>query len=245
MKMILRKKRKKNTLLIIIIITICIIASVSLFIKYYSTKAVPILKSYAQSEVKKLTILIINKSITKQLYNIDTEEIFTVVYNDKGEITLIDFDSKASSKILSAITSLVELNLRAVEEGKIDMLELPDNSLSDYNMDLLEKGIIVNIPWGIVTGSNLLYNLGPKIPVKLSLIGDVSTGFNTEVVEYGINNALLKLMIDIKVDTKIILPIISDQITIDCSIPIAMKVVQGTIPNYYINGFNTRSNIAY
>lgn len=245
MKMILRKKRKKNTLLIIIIITMCIIASVSLFIKYYSTKAVPILKSYAQSEVKKLTILIINKSITKQLYNIDTEEIFTVVYNDKGEITLIDFDSKASSKILSAITSLVELNLRAVEEGKIDMLELPDNSLSDYNMDLLEKGIIVNIPWGIVTGSNLLYNLGPKIPVKLSLVGDVSTGFNTEVVEYGINNALLKLMIDIKVDTKIILPIISDQITIDCSIPIAMKVVQGTIPNYYINGFNTRSNIAY
>lgn len=245
MKMILRKKRKKNTLLIIIIITICIIASVSLFIKYYSTKAVPILKSYAQSEVKKLTILIINKSITKQLYNIDTEEIFTVVYNDKGEITLIDFNSKASSKILSAITSLVELNLRAVEEGKIDMLELPDNSLSDYNMDLLEKGIIVNIPWGIVTGSNLLYNLGPKIPVKLSLVGDVSTGFNTEVVEYGINNALLKLMIDIKVDTKIILPIISDQITIDCSIPIAMKVVQGTIPNYYINGFNTRSNIAY
>ena len=146
MKMILRKKRKKNTLLIIIIITICIIASVSLFIKYYSTKAVPILKSYAQSEVKKLTILIINKSITKQLYNIDTEEIFTVIYNDKGEITLIDFNSKASAKILSTITSLVELNLRAVEEGKIDMLELPDNSLSDYNMDLLEKGIIVNIP---------------------------------------------------------------------------------------------------
>lgn len=245
MKMILRKKRKKNTLLIIIIITICIIASVSLFIKYYSTKAVPILKSYAQSEVKKLTILIINKSITKQLYNIDTEEIFTVIYNDKGEITLIDFNSKASAKILSTITSLVELNLRAVEEGKIDMLELPDNSLSDYNMDLLEKGIIVNIPWGIVTGSNLLYNLGPKIPVKISLVGDVSTGFNTEVVEYGINNALLKLMIDIKVDTKIILPIISDKITIDCSIPIAMKVVQGTIPNYYINGFNTRSNIAY
>lgn len=243
MKMILRKKRKKNTLLIIITITISLIIAVSLFIRYYGTKAVPIIKSYAESEVKKLTILIINKSITKQLYNIDTEEIFKVVYNSKGEITLIDFDSKASSKVLSTITSLVELNLRAVEEGKIDMLELPDNSLSDYNMDLLEKGIIVDIPWTIVTGSNLLYNIGPKIPVKLSLIGDVSTGFNTEVVEYGINNALLKLMVDIKVDTKVILPITTEQITIDCSIPIAMKVVQGTIPNYYINGFNTRSNI--
>ena len=239
------KKKKKNKIIsVIIIITIFITISTLLFINYYSKKAIPILKSYAESEVRKLTILIINKSITKQVYNIDTEEIFKVVYNNKGEITLIDFDSKVSSKILSNMTSLVELNLRAVEEGKIDMLELPENSLSDYNMDLLEKGIIVEVPLGIVTGSNLLYNIGPKIPVKLSLIGDVSTGFSTEVVEYGINNALLKLMIDIKVDTKIILPIISDKLTIECSIPIAMKVVQGTIPNYYINGFTTKSNIA-
>ena len=37
------------------------------------------------------------------------------------------------------MTSLVELNLRAVEEGKIDMLELPENSLSNYNMELLSK----------------------------------------------------------------------------------------------------------
>ena len=141
------------------------------------------------------------------------------------------------------MTSLVELNLRAVEEGKIDMLELPDNSLSDYNMNLLEKGIIVEVPLGIITNSSLLYNIGPKIPVKLSLVGDVVTGFSSEVVEYGINNALLKLMIDIKVDTKIILPIVSDQITIDCSIPIAMKVIQGKIPSYYIDGFTTKSNI--
>ena len=51
----------------------------------------------------------------------------------------------------------------------------------------------------MVTGSSLLYNLGPKIPVKLSLVGDVVTGFSTDVTEYGINNALIKLMIDVKV----------------------------------------------
>ena len=115
-----KKKKKNKTISVIIIITIFITISTLLFINYYSKKAIPILKSYAESEVRKLTILIINKSITKQVYNIDTEEIFKVVYNNKGEITLIDFDSKVSSKILSNMTSLVELNLRAVEEGKID-----------------------------------------------------------------------------------------------------------------------------
>lgn len=227
----------------IIWIFIFLIIIISLFINYYSRKAIPLILSYAEAETKKLTILIINKAVTKQLNNIDSEELFEVTYNSNGEIILIDFNSKNTSKILSTMTSLVELNLRAVEEGKIDMLELPDNSLEAYDIDLLERGIIFEIPLGIVTNSNLLYNIGPKIPVKLSLVGDVSTGFSSEIVEYGINNALLKLMINIKVDTKIIMPVISDEITIDCSIPIAMKLIQGKIPNYYLNGFTTSSNV--
>ena len=200
--------------------------------------------AYAESETRKLTILVINKAITKQMSDSWANDIFDVVYNDKGEIILIDFISQNTAKILSTMTSLIELNLRAIEEGKIDMLELPNNSLESYDMDLLEKGIITYIPFGIATGSSLLYNLGPKIPVKLSLLGDVITGFSTDVTEYGINNALIKLMIDVKVDTRIILPIISEEITINANIPIAMKVVQGKIPDYYMNGFTSRSNIS-
>lgn len=244
MRMNLRKsKKRKSKLKIVIILLVLIIIMTSIFINYYSKKSIPLLISYAEAETKKLTILVINKAVTKQINNIDTEGLFEVVYSKDGEIQMIDFNSQKSSKILSTMTSLVELNLRAVEEGKIDMLELPDNSLSDYDMNLLEKGIIFEIPLGITTNSNLLYNLGPKVPVKLALVGDVSTGFKTEIVEYGINNALLKLMIDIEVNTKIILPIVSDEITIDCSIPIAMKVIQGKIPEYYIDGFTTKSNI--
>lgn len=244
MRMILKRKNKKNNILFLILLTITLVIILSfMFIKYYSNKAYPILKSYAEAETKKLTILIINKAVTKQLYNMDVEELFKVTYNKDGEIILIDFDTKKTSKILSNMTSLIELNMRAVEEGKIDMLELPENSLSNYNMDLLSKKIICEIPFGLVTGTNLLANIGPKIPVKISLVGDVSTNFSTEVVEYGINNALLKVMINIKVTTKVILPISSEELTIDANIPIGMKVIQGKIPNYYLNGFTTKSNI--
>lgn len=244
MRMILKRKNKRNNILflILLIITLVIILSF-IFINYYSKKAYPILKSYAEAETKKLTILIINKAVTKQLYNMDVEELFKVTYNKDGEIILIDFDTKKTSKILSNMTSLVELNMRAVEEGKIDMLELPENSLSNYNMDLLSKKIICEIPFGLTTGSSLLSNIGPKIPVKISLVGDVSTNFSTEVVEYGINNALLKVIVNISVTTKVILPITSEDLTINANIPIGMKVIQGKIPNYYLNGFTTKSNI--
>ena len=213
------------------------------FINYYSNKALPLLLTYAESETRKLVILVINKAVTKQINNVDTDDIFEVTYNSAGEVILVDFNSKRTSQALSTITSLVELNLRAIEEGKIDMIELPDNSLSSFDMELLSKGVILEVSLGVISGSSLLANVGPKIPVKLSLIGDVSSGFSTEVVEYGINNALIKVYIDVKVDARVVMPVISDDISISASIPIAMKVIQGKIPEYYMNGFTTKSNI--
>ena len=198
---------------------------------------------YAEAETKKLIILVINKAVTKQINNVDISDIFEITYNNEGEVILIDFNSKRTSIALSTITSLVELNIRAIEEGKIDMLELPDNSLDAFDKDLLHKGVILEVPLGVLSNSTMIANLGPKIPVKLSLVGDVSSGFSTEVEEYGINNALIKLYIDVEVNARVIMPFISNDISIKSSIPIAMKVIQGKIPEYYLNGFTTKSNI--
>lgn len=244
MRMFLKvRKKKSNKLLIYIVIFIFLVILSFGFINYYSEKALPLLVSYAEAEAKKLIILVINKAVTKQINNVDTNDIFEVTYNNDGEVILVDFNSKRTSIALSTITSLVELNLRAIEEGRIDMLELPDNSLDAFDTDLLEKGIILEVPLGVISNSALLTNLGPNVPVKLSLIGDVSSGFSTEVEEYGINNALITLNIDVEVNAKVVLPFVSDNMNICASIPIAMKVIQGKIPEYYLNGFTTKSNI--
>ena len=238
-----KKKRRINIISICIIIFLFLVLVSAYFINYYSSRAIPLLMSYAEAESKKLIILVINKAVTKQINNVDTDQIFEVTYNNNGEVILVDFNSKRTSIALSTITSLVELNLRAIEEGKIDMLELPDNSLDMFDTDLLDKGIILEVPLGVISNSILLTNLGPKVPVRISLIGDVSSGFSTDVKEYGINNALITLNIDVSVDTKVVLPFVSEDMNVSASIPIAMKVIQGKIPEYYLNGFTTKSNI--
>lgn len=244
MRMILRTKKKKKKIMLMFIIIFIFLSIISFsFINYYSNKALPLLMTYAEAETKKLVILVINKAVTKQINNVDINDIFEVTYNNEGEVILVDFNSKRTSIALSTITSLVELNLRAIEEGKIDMLELPDNSLEAFDKELLDKGVILEVPLGIIINSTLLSNLGPKVPVKLSIIGDVSSGFSTEVEEYGINNALIKLYIDVEVNARVVMPFMGEDISIGASIPIAMKVIQGKIPEYYLNGFTTKSNI--
>ena len=118
MRMFLKsRKRKSKKILICVIIFIFLISISFLFINYYSNKALPLLVSYAEAEAKKLIILVINKAVTKQINNVETDEIFEITYNNDGEVILVDFNSKRTSIALSTITSLIELNLRAIEEG--------------------------------------------------------------------------------------------------------------------------------
>ena len=36
--------------------------------------------------------------------------------------------------------------------------------------------------------------------------------------------------------TLLILPFVTDKISIHITIPVALKLIQGTVPNYYLNG---------
>lgn len=244
-KIKLKKKKKKHIFTKTIIVFLLVTYASFMLVKYFSNKASPILFSYAESETRKLTTLIINKAVTKQMAseNMEPDSLFDIVKNNDNDIQLITFNSINVTKMLNAITNLVQLNLKAIEEGNIDLMELPEDTLSSYPKDKLKQGIIYEIPIGVITNSTFLSNIGPKIPVKLHLIGDVVTGVNSKVSEYGINNALLEVGIDVTVTSRINLPFISKEVKVSTTVPVVMKIIQGNIPNMYLDSIKKSSNI--
>ena len=77
----------------------------------------------------------------------------------------------------------------------------------------------MEIPSGIISNNAILNNLGPKIPVRLSLSGELESYVSTNAENYGINNAIIKISVNIKVSEQIILPITTKKITIENTIP--------------------------
>lgn len=238
-------KKRKNSKLGLITILIFLNLSVSFFfIIYLSKKINPIFMSYAESETRKLMTLVINKSLTKELTLKDEiDNIYHITKSNNEDIQIIDFDSKEVTKFLNNITNLIQNNLKAIEEGNIDLIDLEENTLDKYDKDLLKKGIIYEIPILAATNSSLLSNIGPRIPVRFYLIGDVTSNVETEVKEYGINNALVKLSIRINVSGRVNLPFVSENVTVDMVIPVSMKIIQGKIPEFYLDGFKSTSNL--
>lgn len=243
MKKIKLKKIKYKKAKIMIISFVLVFICLCFLFRYINLKASPILLNYAELETKKLISIITNEAVSKNITDsLDVEELFLITKDSNGEIKTIDFNPIVVNKILTKTTSNVQLNLKYIEQGKIDLLDLNEVKLIDYDVDKLRKGIICEIPSGVIFNNAFFSNIGPKIPVKINLDGDVISHINTQVTSYGINNALIEINIILEISARVILPFVSDFVQLKTSIPVALKLIQGSIPNYYLNGFNQNSN---
>lgn len=238
----LRLKNAKNKFIskksnLIVLIVILLFIGVIWLFSFFNKKFTPIIMDYAEIQAGRIATLVINQAITKEVTNeIDIEDLFIVIKDDEGNIKSMDFNPLAVNKMLSAVTSNVQLYLRNLENGNLDEIGLADSSLSGYNTDKLKEGIIYEVPSGIAFGNSILYNIGPKIPVKISLIGDIVSNIDTKITSYGINNALIEIIVNISVVEQVMLPYASKKVTVSTNVPVAIKLVQGNVPNYYLSG---------
>lgn len=190
--------------------------------------------TYAEKRAKSLATVMISEAVNNNvLKDMDKDELFIQTKDSNGNITSTDFNPVIVNAVLNKITIYVENYLEQLESGKIDGLELSSTILSSYDLEKLKKGIICEIPSGIIFNNAMLSNLGPKIPVKINLNGDVITDIKTDVSSYGINNALIKVSVNVKVYMQVIIPFKTKEIVVESNIPVVMKLVQGSVPSYY------------
>lgn len=229
MKLKKRKKIKPVILLMLLIPSITYIIT-----NFINKKISPQLINYASIEIKKLSNLIITKSIkTENLEKLNIEDLFIITKNEKEEILTVDVNTVTLNKIILQSTINIQENLKRLEQGKI-------NNNNEEN----KNGVVLKIPLGQIYNNFLLNNLGPKIPVKLKILGDIETKVNTNIKNYGINNALIEITLDISVKEKVILPINTEEITVTQTIPVAIKIIKGTVPNYYSGEINKSSTFS-
>ena len=239
----LKKKKKISKIHFIVITFLVVIVGTFITLYFLSSKITPILLETAEVEIRKISLAIINKSISPALNDkINSDELFHTQISSDGSIQTIDFNSIVVNQILDSATTLIHKNMKLLEEGKIEEIG-SDFGLQYSDLEHLRKGIVANIPIGIIYNNPLLSNLGPKIPIRIRYMGNLDGNITTKVNQYGINNALVEIGIHLEMTAMILLPFPSGVRKMTWDIPVIVKIIQGNIPNYYSNGFNTNSGI--
>ena len=222
-----RYKKKKISSYISMGIIIIIISLILAFvvIDYFAKKANKILLPMAESQTRKVVTMIINSACDETMIG---NNLYVINKNSNDEIKMITYNSFEVTKLINQVTENIEDELQEFENGNIDYYG---------NKDDVEGGVISEIPFGVIFGNSLLSNIGPKIKLRLNILGDIVSNIETEVKPYGINNAYVEMRISLEVTARIVLPFVSEKVVISNVIPLSMNIVQGSVPDGYIYSY--------
>lgn len=202
---------KKNDIRLIILISIILITMILL--KMFSTRTEGILIKYAKNKSINSMSQIVDKTIRSIMEKNEFDEILYIENNEEINQTYLNFDNNKINRILNLSTKKIYESIKEIER----------------------TNKIYNISSGLLIKNHLLNNLGPSIPYKIDLLGEVNTNAYTKIKEYGINNSMVEIILDIKIEFQVLLPFVTDTFKIEKEIILDSKIIQGNIPNYYAN----------
>ncbi|ELC8441857.1 sporulation protein YunB [Clostridium perfringens] len=204
-----KKNKRKNINLkkYLIITIIIIIASFLSFIYAFDKIIAPTVLLVSDSEMRAKTLDVINKNIV---------EVYTEKF-DYDNLISVEKDSSGDINMLKADT--IRLNDLATEVA------------IKSQADIKEIGSIgVKVPIGYITKNNIMSYWGPSITVKMEPIGRVEVSYDSVFESAGINQTRHKILVNVKTNLKIILPLQSKEVEVVNQIPISDTVIVGEVP---------------
>ena len=214
-----------------------IIIAIIIFIKYgkkYSDEIVLI----TRDKIEKVTYQFFTDLITDEVINNNvTEDIIKINKNNKDEIISIDYNIEKTYSLLTDVSTILKEGISDFENGKMSV------KIYDTYLNNNKYGLYLNVPVFSGTDNIFITNFGPKIPIYIHFTGALLTNIKTKVTEYGFNNALLEIYITVYINENILTPVTKKSLEIDYDILIAAKVINGKVPSFYGNGFETNSNL--
>ncbi len=224
----MKKNLKKKYLFLLI----SVIIATTILLNILNKRAIPVLANYMEVQTKRMGIEVLRNTGSEELNNLlKNNKYYEIVKNNDGEIESINFDTTILNEALIIVSKNVRKKLNELEEGK----NLPSEMFYNNLNKKIKNKIVYMVPIGIVFNNAFLYNLGPKIPVKIEYSGNVGLDVKTSVKAYGVNSALIEVYVYVEVTQRTILPFTSKDTKLTSKIPIVLKVVKGSVSNYISN----------
>ena len=200
---------KDKKLKFIKIMTILIIA---ILVANVIIKAInPIIDTLCRDKARSIATIISNEKATKVMANYEYEDIMTINRDSNNNITMIKANVITINKIISDVA-----------------LEIQKALNKQRDEDLY-------IRLGSFTGTKFLSGSGPKIPMKITTVGNVITDFKSEFSSAGINQTLHRVYLQVDCTVVIVTPYESIEETISNQVILIENIIVGTVPSTYYN----------
>lgn len=217
-----------------VFIVVMLVLAIIAIILYINAQIMPTYLQYAEVQTEKVASYVVSKAINARTTGI--LDVNTIIEDGKsGEDGMLTtkFNTEIINQVRSETQTLVKEFLDQAEQG--DLSYLPNLDNVEYDVGRMEAGdgIVFFVPLGQVLNLPILGNLGPAIPIRFHIIGNVHSDVESSIREFGINNAYVEVSIHLTVNVQIIIPFASKSAKVEQYIPVAIGLVRGSVPNIY------------
>jgi len=190
-----------------------------------------LLDSYLDSEVERITSIIVHKALKK----VNNSKKYYVVQKDKSSVQNIKYDMSKINEFRDSLTETIQDEFYQIEKGVFDDYQLASQEKLKNKYPYFHNGYLCEVGFNSLRGSTFFGNMGPVIPIKLSFFGYVSSDVDIKVKEYGVNNVIVETDVIVVVSNLITLPISSRVHDTTVKEIISVEIIQGDVPNYYVD----------
>lgn len=171
----------------------------------------PTLMAIAETRATLIATEAINNVInTRVSLTVDPKVLVNVTLDEHGRVVLIQPNTMEFNRLAADTTMKVQEALEGVTEEKI------------------------NIPIGQVLGSQMLASMGPKVTVTIIPMGTVQVKVIDKFEQAGINQTRHMVYLAATTQIRIVVPLVSQSVSVNTQVPIAEYVVVGEVPNTYV-----------
>lgn len=222
MKRFKSRKNKSNIILNYIILNIIILNSLLI---YYDKKISDKIIDIAGSKLEEISTQIIKKDIVPD--NVVLNNLITIEMNKNQEILGVNIDMDYSRELMVDVVQNIQKNIDLIESGKFNTNELIKG------LKVYKNNTYIEVPLMLYKNGVMMQNLGPLIPLEVDFYEYVLGNVEIEINEYGINNALMKVYLEVELEQKIYIPYKEEKFKRKYSLLLGSKVIVGKVPSFY------------
>lgn len=185
-----------------------VLLGVSLFLHF---KFRPVIKAISVSKAKVISTEAVNEAILQELS--ENKEAYDQIVKleklENGELTAILSDMEKVNKLKSRVGMIIQNKFLSLKDRKI------------------------TVAMGTLSGIEMFNGLGPGVPMKISVSGNVSTDFKTSFSGAGINQTIYQIYLYIRTRICVMVPGCSCCEDFESSFLVSEIVVLGNVPKVY------------
>lgn len=182
-----------------------------LLIRWFNASLRPQLVALTEAQIRNYLTQAADRSLTQALgEDLSYRDMVTLQAGENGEPATLTTDTLRLNRLRTAVLE--------------DIITQVDN-LDDHSL---------SVPLGTLTGIDLLSALGPRLPVKVISVASVEGTFRNDFLSAGINQTLHRVMLDVTIAAKLLLPGGVVEVTVSVPVCVTETVIVGQVPQTYV-----------